>query len=359
MAEQCTGRGAKGVVCAAAPLAAQAGTAALREGGNAFDAVVSAALAETVLLPSKCGLGGDLVAIVSRAGSSRPDALIAIGGAPAGLAGLARGGEWTDTGPTSVGPPAAPAGYVALAAAGRLPFDRLAAPALELATGGFPWAAVNHRLTVASVELLHRWNPAGTVYLPDGDPIAAGALVRLPGLAAALASFVELGDRFLAGPVGEAIAADRPRPRRRPRTRRPWRGTRRVGGMRRDPDRPAHRCTRRRRRPTVRRCSLPSRQPRPATIQRRNTVACWRRSPNSTTRSPIRRARRSSARPTRTATPSSSCIPTPTRGTAAAWSSPTTTLCSPIAPAEGSIPTPATPTSPSRVAARRRRSTRG
>ena len=206
MAEQCTGRGAKGVVCAAAPLAAQAGTAALREGGNAFDAVVSAALAETVLLPSKCGLGGDLVAIVSRAGSSRPDALIAIGGAPAGLAGIACGGQWIDTGPTSVGPPAAPAGYVALAAAGRLPLDRLAAPALELATGGFPWAAVNHRLTMASVELLHRWNPAGTVYLPDGDPIAAGALVRLPGLAAALASFVELGDRFLAGPVGEAIA---------------------------------------------------------------------------------------------------------------------------------------------------------
>ncbi len=71
MAEQCTGIGANGVVCAAAPLAAQAGTAAMRDGGNAFDAAVAAALAETVLLPSKCGFGGDLVAIVARAWARR------------------------------------------------------------------------------------------------------------------------------------------------------------------------------------------------------------------------------------------------------------------------------------------------
>ena len=73
IAEQCTGRGADGVVCAAAPLAAQAGAAVLRDGGNAFDAVVAAALAETVLLPSKCGLAGDLIAIAARAGSAVPE----------------------------------------------------------------------------------------------------------------------------------------------------------------------------------------------------------------------------------------------------------------------------------------------
>jgi gamma-glutamyltranspeptidase / glutathione hydrolase len=207
IAEQCTGRGANGVVCAAAPLAAQAGARAMRDGGNAFDAVVCAALAETVLLPSKCGLGGDLVAIVLRAGAAHPEALLAIGGAPRGLAEVASHGSWSDTGPMSVGPPAAPAGYLTLARAGRLGLDRLAAPAIELATGGFPWATVNHRLAVASVELLRRWNPEGTSYLPSGEPIAAGDLVTLPGLASALASFVERGDAFLAGPVGQAIVA--------------------------------------------------------------------------------------------------------------------------------------------------------
>jgi hypothetical protein len=81
MAEQCTGRGARGVVCAAAPLAAAAGADALRAGGNAYDAAVAAALAETVLLPSKCGLGGDLVAITAAPGLE-PEALLAVGGAP-------------------------------------------------------------------------------------------------------------------------------------------------------------------------------------------------------------------------------------------------------------------------------------
>ncbi len=212
-------------------------------------------------------------------GSSRPDALLAIGGAPAGLVDIARGGAWSDTGPNSVGPPAAPAGYLALAAAGRLSVERLASAAIELATGGFPWAGVNHRLTVASTELLRRWNPHGTVYLPDDHPIDAGDLVRLPGLAAALASFVELGDRFLAGPVGEAIVAS----------------VRNHGGVleHADLERAAHAsgrhaprsgqagtpCTPRRRRPTARRSSPPSRQRHPATVPRRNTVACWRRSP--------------------------------------------------------------------------------
>ncbi len=112
---------------------------------------------------------------------------------------------------------------------------------------------------------------------------------------------------------------DRPRPRRRPRTRRPCRGTRRVGGMRRDPDRPAH---------PVRDAGADPRSDaarcrRDCHARRRSSDAIPSRAggdrPNSTTRSPIRRARRSSARPTRMATRSSSCIPTPTRGTAAAW----------------------------------------
>jgi gamma-glutamyltranspeptidase/glutathione hydrolase len=207
MAEQCTGRGRRGVVCAAAPLAAQIGAAAMREGGNAYDAVVAAALAETVLLPPKCGLGGDLVAIALSPDADEPEALLAIGGAPAGLAGIAESGSWSETGPTSVGPPAAPLGYLSLAARAKGSLDRLAAPAIELATDGFPWALVNHRLTLASLELLTRWNPAGTVYLPGGEPIRPGELVRLPGLGAALTEFVARRDAFLDGPAGEAIVA--------------------------------------------------------------------------------------------------------------------------------------------------------
>ncbi|HEX7097108.1 MAG TPA: gamma-glutamyltransferase, partial [Acidimicrobiales bacterium] len=90
MARQCTGIGPRGVVCAAAPLAAQAGAAVLRDGGNAYDAVVAMGLAESVLLPPKCGLGGDLVALAHGPDAPQgpdlpvdePRALVAVGGAP-------------------------------------------------------------------------------------------------------------------------------------------------------------------------------------------------------------------------------------------------------------------------------------
>jgi gamma-glutamyltranspeptidase/glutathione hydrolase len=104
-----------------------------------------------------------------------------------------------------VGPPAAPAGYLALAALGRLPLERLAAPAVDLAEHGFPWATVCTRLAEQAAPLVAEFQPDGCVYYPGGAPIAPGTLVRLPGLAAALRELVTQRDAFLRGPVGTAI----------------------------------------------------------------------------------------------------------------------------------------------------------
>ncbi|MEI2705301.1 MAG: gamma-glutamyltransferase [Ilumatobacteraceae bacterium] len=205
MAEQCTGRGRNGVVCAAAPLAALAGAEALRAGGNAFDAAVTAALCETVLLPPKCGMGGDLVALALRSPATEPDALLAIGGASAGLAAVAATGIWRDVGANAVGPPAAPAGYEALARLGRLGRARLAAPAIDLAVNGFPWAAVCTRLAEQAAALVAEMNPGGTSYFPGGTPIAPATLTRLPGLAAVLQAWVDDGAGLLDGPIGAAV----------------------------------------------------------------------------------------------------------------------------------------------------------
>jgi gamma-glutamyltranspeptidase/glutathione hydrolase len=207
MAEQVTARGVRGVVAAAAPQAAQAGAVALRDGGNAFDAAVAAALAETVLLPPKCGFGGDLVALVIPDGGAAPTSLLAVGGAGARHADVARSGRWRDVGPDSVGPPAAAAGYAALADRGHLGRRRLAAPAIELAVGGFAWAAVCTRLAAQAATLVAEMHPEGCDYYPDGAPIPAGAVARLPGLAAVLDEWVERGAGLLDGPVGDAIAA--------------------------------------------------------------------------------------------------------------------------------------------------------
>ncbi|MFS8585069.1 MAG: gamma-glutamyltransferase [Acidimicrobiia bacterium] len=205
MAEQVTGRGTTGVVTAAAPLAAALGAEALRAGGNAADAAVVAALAETVLLPPKCGLGGDLVALRLPPGRDEPEVLLAIGGAPAGLAdAVRRRGALPETGPLSVGPPAAPAGYAELAELGRFDRARLAAPAARLAREGVVWSSICDWLGRESADLVAEHQPDGCAYMPGGRPLAAGTVVRLPGLADLLDEWVERGAGLWEGPAGEA-----------------------------------------------------------------------------------------------------------------------------------------------------------
>ncbi|MGQ0848574.1 MAG: gamma-glutamyltransferase [Actinomycetota bacterium] len=206
MAEQCTARGARGVVLAAAPLAAALGAEAIRAGGNAFDGAVTAALAETVLLPPKCGLAGDLVALRSSAEDVAPEALLAIGGAPRRLAEVAAAGKLNVTGPLSVGVPGAPAGYDALAALGRLGRRRLAAPATDLAINGFAWAQICTSLALESADLVKTHNETGTVYFPDGIPLQPATLVRLPRMAALIDEWAHLGPALFWGPIGEVMA---------------------------------------------------------------------------------------------------------------------------------------------------------
>lgn len=199
--------GSGGAVAAGSRTAAAVGCSMLLAGGNAFDAVLAAALAETVALPSKCGLAGDVVALYVPAGGAGPVSLISIGPAAAGLAAAMRDGRCSDavTGPLSVGIPGAPAGYARLATYATLPLDRLAAPAIELARRGVWWSPMNALLEREARNLLFRYQPAGCVYSPAGRPHAEGDMVRLPGLARALEEFVRRGADLFAGPVGEAV----------------------------------------------------------------------------------------------------------------------------------------------------------
>jgi gamma-glutamyltranspeptidase / glutathione hydrolase len=197
--------GNRAVVTAATPWAADIGARMLRRGGTVYDAAVAAALAETVLLPPKCGLAGDVVALVLRAGQADPEALVAVGPAPRRLGATLRECPLPATGGLSVGIPGAPAGYRAIAALGVVPLAELAAPAITLARDGFGWPAISAYLTALSAELLREQNPDGTVYLPDGMPLAEGTRTFLPGLAEVLERFVADPERPFAGDLGDAV----------------------------------------------------------------------------------------------------------------------------------------------------------
>lgn len=209
-ARTCIASGRTGAVAAGSSAAAAVGAEALRDGGNAFDAAVAAALTETVALPSKCGLAGDLVALVVTPGHAEPRSLVALGGAAAGLYDAAAAVDWKvpPTGPMSVGIPGAPAGYADLAARGRLPLARLAAPAIELARAGMWWSPINAVLEAESRQLLATYQPEGCRYSPRSGAHSVGDTVALPGLALALEEFVARGaELFHHGPLADAVVS--------------------------------------------------------------------------------------------------------------------------------------------------------
>jgi gamma-glutamyltranspeptidase/glutathione hydrolase len=207
LATNAVAAGSAGAVACTARSAAAAGAAALAAGGNALDAVLAAAMLETVLMPPKCGLAGELVGLVLPPGRHEPSALIALGPAAAGLAQHVARHGLASTGPSAVAVPAAPAGYAALAARSRFGLEAAVQPAIKLAERGIAWSPLCARLAAQADELLLRWQPDGCVYRPASGPLPVGTVLPLPGMAELLREFARAGAHLFDGPIGDTIVA--------------------------------------------------------------------------------------------------------------------------------------------------------
>jgi gamma-glutamyltranspeptidase / glutathione hydrolase len=184
--------GAAGMVATSQPLAAHAGAAVLRDGGNAIDAALAAAGVLAVTEPNQCGVGGDLFAIVLRDGEA-PVGLNASGRSPADPA----GGEPDLFGPRSVTVPGCPAGWADLAERfATRPLPQLLAPAVEIARSGFAMAPRNAEMWTLDWAALT--GEAAEVFRP-------AAAVSNPAMADTLEQVA--AGRFYEGPVAEAMAS--------------------------------------------------------------------------------------------------------------------------------------------------------
>lgn len=177
--------GLRAVVASPHHLASDAGMRVLREGGSAVDAAIATNVVLSVLLPDMCGAGGDLFAMVWSRGDTEPAVLNASGTAGSGRSraelahrhpsGLPLHG-WD-----SVVVPGAVAGWAELHRRfGRVPFERLFAEAVELATDGFPCAP---RLA----ESIARQPVPLPDLTPADRPPAPGTRLRLPAYGRTLA----------------------------------------------------------------------------------------------------------------------------------------------------------------------------
>ncbi|MEV3939339.1 gamma-glutamyltransferase [Glycomyces sp. NPDC049804] len=179
------------------------GREVLAGGGNAVDAAIAAGAALTVVAPHLCGLGGDLFALVHVPGEPVPASLNASGRAGSGAdpAGLRAEGHAAmpfrnDVRSTTV--PGCVDGWFALHERyGTRPMAELLAPAIALASGGWPATAM---LAKAGQTL------AGVDGAEDLVGLEAGATVRRERTAGALRAAAEDGrDGFYLGDFGQGL----------------------------------------------------------------------------------------------------------------------------------------------------------
>lgn len=191
-------RGPRSAIAAAHPLAVAAGSDVLAAGGNALDAAIAAAAALAVVTPDACGLGGDALLIVRRAGES-PVAFL-------GAAALPRRPLLPITvyGPASAGVPGAVAAWCAAHARfGRHALADVLAPSVELAAGGFPASA-------GLIEALSRRRERLQAGAAGWSVLGAttGSTLRQPQLANTLRTICGEGAAgFYSGPVAAATVA--------------------------------------------------------------------------------------------------------------------------------------------------------
>ncbi len=178
-----------GVVATSQPLATAAALKVLQDGGNAFDAAVTAAAVLNVVEPHMTGLGGDVFALFWSAGDRRLGGLDASGRAgslatPDTLLALGLR-EMPYRGAGSVTVPGALSGWAALLHRyGSLSLAEALAPAVGLAEEGFPLSPIIASQWEGTTPILREHPGARATYLLDGERAPrAGEWFRNPDLA--------------------------------------------------------------------------------------------------------------------------------------------------------------------------------
>src|ERR1700712_1595483 len=206
------------MVAAAHPLAVAAGIEMLHAGGSAIDAAVAVQMVLSLVEPQASGIGGGAFLLHFDAGTGqttsgdgretapaavRPDLFQDRDGKPMAFIDAVLGGR-------SVGVP----GTLRMLEAawkqhGKLPWADLFAPAIRLATEGFPISARLANSIVANAGGLGRQAEARRFYtMADGSPLPEGTVLRNPALAETLRAIAAGGAVALyRGPIAADIAA--------------------------------------------------------------------------------------------------------------------------------------------------------
>jgi gamma-glutamyltranspeptidase / glutathione hydrolase len=213
--------GMEGIIAAGDPITAEAGRFALREGGNAFDAAIAASFASWVAEPVLSSPGGGGFALVAPAGrevhlldgfAQTPRSRAPEGARFLVEADFGPSRQGFFLGPGTVATPGMVALLGALEAAGsRLPWEVLAAPALDAARRGFRLSRHGARLFRVVRDLYLVNAECRSLFGRAEDPsapLAEGDHWSNPALADFLEELAAEGPRFFyEGEIARRVAA--------------------------------------------------------------------------------------------------------------------------------------------------------
>ena len=202
-----------GLVVADSELASEAGIAILKRGGNAVDAAIATAFALSVVDQASSGLGGGGFMVIYRAKDRKSFALDFRETAPQASRKelYMKDGKAVPslslTGALAVAVPGEVAGLIeARKRFGTLSLATLVAPAIKLASDGFPLDATLRIAIERQQSGMKQFADLGRVFMPNGQLPNQGDLIRQVDLAETLKEIAQRGSEvFYQGRIAAAI----------------------------------------------------------------------------------------------------------------------------------------------------------
>src|SRR5688572_1048124 len=188
-----------GVVTTGHPIASSAGLQMLLKGGNAFDAAVAVGAIAGLGEPEMNGIGGNGFVTLYDKKSGKVHSVSMAGAAPKALKPAEMTPETLNAGIKAGIVPGNLGGYLSiLDKLGTMSLADVFAPAIEYAEKGYPIDQMLAQSIDRGKNNLGKYPTTAKIFLPNGQPIKAGELLKNPDYAATLRKLVEAEKQALA-----------------------------------------------------------------------------------------------------------------------------------------------------------------
>ena len=188
-----------GIVTSGHPIASSAGLQMLLKGGNAFDAAVAVGAMAALGEPEMNGIGGNGFATIYDKKTGKVHSLSMAGAAPKALKPAEMTPETLNAGMKAGIVPGNLGGYLSiLDKFGTMSIADVFAPAIEYAEKGYPIDQMLAQSIDRGKNNLGKYPTTAKVFLPNGQPLKAGELLKNPDYAATLRKLVDAERQALA-----------------------------------------------------------------------------------------------------------------------------------------------------------------